>query len=32
MPKEAIATGMVDRVVALPLVCKEILRHCGYDS
>ncbi len=32
MPKEAIATGLVDRVVALPLMCKEILRHCGYDS
>ena len=32
MPKEAIATGLVDRVVPLPLVCKEILRHCGYGS
>ena len=32
MPKEAIATGLVDRVVPLPLVCKEIMRHCGYGS
>jgi two-component system chemotaxis response regulator CheB len=32
MPKEAIATGLVDRVIALPSVCKEILRHCGYSS
>lgn len=30
MPKEAIATGLVDRIVALPQVCKEILLHCGY--
>ncbi len=30
MPKEAIATGMVDQVIALPLICKEILRSCGY--
>jgi len=30
MPKEAIATGLVDQVVALPLLCKEILNHCGY--
>ena len=29
MPKEAIATGLVDRVVGLPLVCKEILSYCG---
>lgn len=29
MPKEAIATGCVDHVVPLPLVCKEILRCCG---
>jgi len=30
MPKEAIATGLVDRIVPLPLVCKEILQYCGY--
>lgn len=30
MPKEAIATGLVDRVVPLSSVCKEILLHCGY--
>lgn len=30
MPKEAIATGMVDQVIALPLICKEILHSCGY--
>ncbi len=30
MPKEAIATGQVDKVVALPLVCREILRRCGF--
>lgn len=30
MPKEAIATGMVDKVVPLPLVCGEIMRFCGY--
>lgn len=30
MPKEAIATGLVDQVVAMPLMCKEILRYCGY--
>ena len=30
MPKEAIATGKVDKVVALPGVCEEILRFCGY--
>lgn len=29
MPKEAIATGSVDRVVSLPLVCGEIMRACG---
>ncbi len=29
MPKEAIATGKVDRVVPLPLMCGEILRRCG---
>lgn len=28
MPKEAIATGQVDGVVPLPLMCREILRHC----
>ncbi len=30
MPKEAIATGLVDRVVSLPSICKAILLHCGY--
>lgn len=30
MPKEAIATGMVDRIIALPQFCKEIQRYCGY--
>ena len=30
MPREAIATGLVDRVVPLPMVCREILRHCGF--
>ena len=30
MPKEAIATGLVDRIVPLPSVCKEILHFCGY--
>lgn len=29
MPKEAIATGKVDKVVPLPQVCGEILRRCG---
>ncbi|MCP3177650.1 MAG: chemotaxis response regulator protein-glutamate methylesterase [Desulfuromonadales bacterium] len=29
MPKEAIATGRVDKVVPLPLLCTEILRRCG---
>jgi len=28
MPKEAIATGKVDAIVPLPLMCREILRHC----
>jgi two-component system chemotaxis response regulator CheB len=28
MPKEAIATGRVDSVVSLPLMCREILRRC----
>ncbi|MGK2944503.1 MAG: protein-glutamate methylesterase/protein-glutamine glutaminase [Desulfuromonadales bacterium] len=32
MPREAIATGLVDRVVVLPQVCKEILLHCGCGS
>jgi len=30
MPKEAIATGKVDRVVPLPHVCSEIMRRCGF--
>lgn len=30
MPKEAIATGQVDKVVPLPGVCDQILRFCGY--
>lgn len=30
MPKEAIATGCVDRVVPLSLVCGEIMRSCGF--
>jgi two-component system chemotaxis response regulator CheB len=30
MPKEAIATGMIDRIVSLPMAAREILRHCGY--
>ncbi len=28
MPKEAIATGKVDTIVPLPLMCREILRRC----
>lgn len=32
MPKEAIATGLVDRVAPLPEMCKHILRHCGIAS
>lgn len=28
MPKEAIATGRVDAIVPLPLMCREILRRC----
>jgi two-component system chemotaxis response regulator CheB len=28
MPKEAIATGKVDAIVPLPLMCREILRRC----
>lgn len=30
MPKEAIATGKVDKVVPLPLIGREILRRCGF--
>jgi len=30
MPKEAIGTGVVDRVIPLDGVCREILRRCGY--
>ncbi len=30
MPKEAIATGCVDKIVPLPLISSEILRFCGY--
>lgn len=30
MPKEAIATGCVDKVVPLPLVCGEIMRKCDF--
>lgn len=30
MPKEAVATGKVDKVVPLPLMSREILRRCGY--
>ena len=30
MPKEAIATGKVDKVVPLSKVCGEILRRCGF--
>ncbi|BCA80013.1 chemotaxis response regulator protein-glutamate methylesterase [Desulfuromonas sp. AOP6] len=29
MPKEAIATGRIDKVIPLPLLCTEILRRCG---
>jgi two-component system chemotaxis response regulator CheB len=32
MPKEAIATGKVDAVVTLPLMCREILRRCRIAS
>ncbi len=32
MPKEAIATGVVDQIVPLPVLCREILRDCGCDS
>jgi two-component system chemotaxis response regulator CheB len=32
MPKEAIATGAVDRVVPLSKVCKEILHFCDFKS
>ena len=30
MPKEAIATGKVDKVIPLQLMCREILLRCGY--
>ena len=30
MPKEAIATGRVDKIVPLPGIGSEILRRCGY--
>lgn len=30
MPKEAIATGVVDRIVPLNGMCREIMRRCGY--
>jgi two-component system chemotaxis response regulator CheB len=30
MPKEAIATGLIDQIIPLPRVCREILQHCGY--
>jgi len=30
MPKEAIATGLVDKVVPLSRMCREILQRCGY--
>ncbi|MBE0599184.1 MAG: chemotaxis response regulator protein-glutamate methylesterase [Desulfuromonadales bacterium] len=30
MPKEAIATGKVDKVLPLPLIGREILRRCGF--
>ncbi len=32
MPKEAIATGVVDRILPLSQVCKEVLQFCGFDS
>jgi len=32
MPKVAIATGAVDCIVPLPLVCREILKECGCDN
>ncbi len=28
MPKEAIATGKIDKVMPLPLICSEIMRRC----
>jgi two-component system chemotaxis response regulator CheB len=31
MPKEAIATGLVDRVAPLPSLCRQILQLCGQD-
>jgi two-component system chemotaxis response regulator CheB len=30
MPKEAIATGMVNRILPMDVVCDEILRECGF--
>jgi two-component system chemotaxis response regulator CheB len=30
MPKEAIATGDVSRVVELDSMCEAILRECGF--
>ncbi len=32
MPREAIATGQVDKVVPLPLMCREIFRRCNLAS
>lgn len=32
MPKEAIATGHVDVVLPLPLICRDILSHCGVNA
>jgi len=30
MPKEAVATGRVDKIVPLPGICNEVLRGCGF--
>jgi two-component system chemotaxis response regulator CheB len=30
MPKEAISTDCVDRIVPLDGMCAEILKRCGY--
>jgi two-component system chemotaxis response regulator CheB len=30
MPKEAIATGKVDKVLPLPLMAAEVMRRCGF--
>jgi len=30
MPKEAIATGVVDAILPLPMVCREILKYCRF--